>query len=186
VVATSSTRRKSQLLTLNSALRVTDIRGNVVTRLEKLAATLTLDATILALAGMERLGIHVTPDGSLAGPGIPNGLLATILSIEEMLPCVGQGALGLEVRDGHERAATVCERLNDLTSLQCVTAERAFLAGMGGGCQSPVAAYGEFINGQLRLRAVSFAEGPARRGEVTGPPEQAAELGRQLAARLQG
>jgi hydroxymethylbilane synthase len=186
VVATSSTRRKSQLLTLNSALRVTDIRGNVVTRLEKLAATLTLDATILALAGMERLGIHVTPDGSLAGPGIPRGLLATILTIEEMLPCVGQGALGLEVRDGHERAATVCERLNDLTTLQCVTAERAFLAGMGGGCQSPVAAYGEVINGQLRLRAVSFADGPARRGEVTGPPEQAAELGRQLAARLQG
>ncbi|MDB6066674.1 MAG: Porphobilinogen deaminase [Pedosphaera sp.] len=183
-VATSSTRRKSQLLAHRPDLNVVEIRGNVVTRMEKLAEHAELDATVLAAAGLERLHCHIAADGTLGGNGAPAGLLATILEPEIMLPCVGQGALGIEVRENDERIAALCERLNDFDTQQCVTAERAFLAGMGGGCQSPVAAYAEIIGGELRMRAVSFRDGTMRRGEARRPIKEAVELGRQLATEL--
>ncbi len=101
-----------------------------------------------------------------------------------MLPCVGQGAIGIEIRADDERITTVCERLNHFNTCQCVTAERAFLAGMGGGCQSPVAAYAEVIGGKLRMRALSFASGPLRRAEATRSLKEPVELGEELAAEL--
>jgi porphobilinogen deaminase len=186
VMATSSTRRKAQLLMLNPNLSVREIRGNVVTRLTKLAEQPELDATVLAMAGLLRLHFTISADGKLVGDAVPDGLLATVLEPDEMLPCVGQGALGIEVREEDGRIATICERLNDFNTLQSVTAERAFLAGMGGGCQSPVAALGEVTGAKLRLRALSFTDGPARRAEATRPLKEAAELGRQLAEELQG
>ncbi len=184
VVATSSTRRKAQLLTRNPALQVPDIRGNVLTRLQKLAERAELDATVLALAGISRLHYQITPEGRLQGEGVPEGLLATVLDLEVMLPCVGQGAVGLEVREGDERLAAVCERLNHFETLQCVTAERAFLAGMGGGCQSPVAAYAQVMGDQLQMRALSFASGPVRRAEAARALREAVQLGQHLAAEL--
>jgi porphobilinogen deaminase len=184
VVATSSTRRKAQLLTLNPGLKVPDIRGNVVTRLRKLAERAELDATVLALAGMTRLNFRVTPEGRLEGDAVPDGLLATILDTEVMLPCVGQGAVGIEVRSDDERIAAICERLNHFNTRQCVTAERAFLAAMGGGCQSPVAAYAEVVGSKLQMRALSYASGPVRRAQAKRPIKEAVELGQQLAADL--
>jgi len=184
VVATSSTRRRAQLLAQNPGLRVPDIRGNVVTRMTKLAEKPELDATVLALAGMSRLNFHVTTEGRLEGDAVPDGLLATIVDTEVMLPCVGQGAIGIEIREGDERLASICERLNDFNTNRCVTAERAFLAGMGGGCQSPLAAYAEVIGEQLRLRAISFTNGPVRSAEARRPLSEAVELGQQLAAEL--
>jgi porphobilinogen deaminase len=186
VVATSSTRRKAQLLTLNPCLKVPDIRGNVVTRMQKVAERAELDATVLALAGLTRLNFHITPEGRLEGDGVPDGLLATVLDTEVMLPCVGQGAVGIEVREQDERIAAICERLNHLHTRQCVIAERAFLAGMGGGCQSPVAAYAEVVGNQLQMRALSFASGPVRHARAKRPINEAAELGQQLAAELKG
>ncbi|MCX6930336.1 MAG: hydroxymethylbilane synthase [Verrucomicrobia bacterium] len=186
VVATSSTRRKAQLLTLNPDLKVPDIRGNVATRMKKLAERAELDATILALAGLTRLKFHITPEGRIEGEGVPEGLLAEVLDTEVMLPCVGQGAVGIEVRENDERIAAICERLNDVNTLQCVLAERAFLAAMGGGCQSPVAAYAEVVGHQLHMRALSFASGPVRRGQAKRPVNEALELGQQLAAELKG
>ena len=186
VVATSSTRRKAQLLTLNPGLKVPDIRGNVATRMQKIAERAELDATVLALAGLTRLNFHITPAGRLEGDAVPEGLLATILDTNAMLPCVGQGAVGIEVREGDARLAAICERLNHFDTRQCVTAERAFLAGMGGGCQSPVAAYAEVAGGQLQMRALSFASGPVRRAQAKRPLNEAAELGLQLAAELKG
>jgi hydroxymethylbilane synthase len=184
VVATSSTRRKAQLLTLNPGLKAPDIRGNVVTRLHKLAERAELDATVLALAGMTRLNFRVTPEGRLEGDAVPDGLLATILDPDVMLPCVGQGAVGIEVRSDDERIAAICERLNHFNTRQCVTAERAFLAAMGGGCQSPVAAYAEVIGTQLKMRALSYANGPVRRAQAKRPLKEPVELGQQLAAEL--
>jgi porphobilinogen deaminase len=184
VVATSSTRRRAQLMSHNSALKCPDIRGNVVTRMQKLATKPELDATVLALAGLSRLNFSVTAEGRLEGDAVPDGLLATILDTDVMLPCVGQGAIGLEIREADERIAAICERLNHFNTLQCVTAERAFLAAMGGGCQSPVAAYAEVIADKLRMRALSFAIGPVRRAEAARPLKEAAELGQQLAAEL--
>ncbi len=184
VVATSSTRRKAQLLTLNPGLKVPDIRGNVVTRMQKLAERAELDATVLALAGLARLNFRVTPTGWLEGDAVPDGLLATVLDTEVMLPCVGQGAVGIEVRESDERIAAICERLNHFNTRQCVLAERAFLAAMGGGCQSPVAAYAEVVGTQLEMRALSFASGPVRHARAKRPIKEAAELGQQLAAEL--
>jgi porphobilinogen deaminase len=186
VVATSSTRRKAQLLAHNDRLNVVEIRGNVVTRLQKLAEKAELDATVLALAGLTRLNFRITPEGRLEGDAVPDGLLAIALETEVMLPCVGQGAIALEVRADDERIAAICERLNHFNTHQCVNAERAFLAAMGGGCQSPVAAYAEVVSNQLRMRAVSFADGPVRRAEAKGPLKRAVELGQQLAAELKG
>jgi len=186
VVATSSTRRRAQLLTLNPGLKAPDIRGNVLTRIQKLAEKAELDATILALAGMTRLNYRINQQGELHGEKVPAGILATILDTQAMLPCVGQGAIGVEVREGDERIGEVCERLNDRQTFQCVTAERAFLAGMGGGCQSPVAAYAEVRQGKLHMQALSFASGPLRHAQATRALEEATELGRQLAAELSG
>jgi hydroxymethylbilane synthase len=78
----------------------------------------------------------------------------------------------------------ICEKLNHVATFQCVTAERAFLRGMGGGCQSPVAAYAEIAGKHITLRAVSFRDGPAKRSEGKRPVAKAAELGEQLAADL--
>jgi hydroxymethylbilane synthase len=186
VVATSSTRRKAQLLTLNPGLKVPDIRGNVVTRMQKVAERAELDATVLALAGLTRLNFRITPEGRLQGDTVPDGLLTTVLDTDVMLPCVGQGAVGIEVRAGDERIAAICERLNHWNTLQCVVAERAFLAAMGGGCQSPVAAYAEVVGSRLEMRALSFTHGPVRRAQAERPAKEATELGQQLAAELKG
>lgn len=183
-VATSSTRRKAQLLTQNPKLNVPEIRGNVVTRMTKLADQAELDATVLALAGISRLNFTITSEGKLEGDAVPDGLLATVLEVHEMLPCVGQGAVGIEVRAQDERIATICERLNHFNTLQCVTAERAFLAAMGGGCQSPVAALAEVNADKLRMRALSFTKGPMQRAEGSRPMKEAVALGQELAERL--
>ena len=102
---------------------------------------------------------------------MPDGLLATVLDLDVMLPCVGQGAIGIEIRADDERIAKIVERLNHFNTFQAVTAERAFLRGMGGGCQSPVAAYAEITGDKIVLRAVSFrdaGDGETRRGEASG------------------
>ena len=183
-IATSSTRRKAQLLAARPDLKIVEIRGNVTTRMQKVAEQTELDGTVLALAGISRLNFTIARNGTLHGEGAPDGLLASVLSLEEMLPAVGQGAIGIEIRADDERILNICERLNDFNTFQCVTAERAFLAGMGGGCQSPVAAYGEILKDKIFMSAVSFANGPMRRAEAKRSIKEAAELGQQLAGEL--
>ena len=191
VIATSSTRRQAQLLALRPDLKVIPTRGNVGTRLRKLAERAEFDGLILAAAGLNRLGIRVWSDGRLSpdensktAVAVSKGLLATHLALEEMLPCVGQGAIGIEARDGDERVAAICRRLNDLETFACVTAERAFLRAMGGGCLSPVAALAEIMGNEMRIRGVSFQDGTARKGEIKGVPADAVKLGERLAADL--
>lgn len=183
-IGTSSTRRQAQIQALRPDLRAEEIRGNVATRLQKLATQPGLDAVILAAAGLERLRMVIEPDGRLRGMSVPEGLRAVFLETSQMLPCVGQAALGIETRAGDERIAPVCQRLNDCDTWHCVVGERAFLNAMGGGCQSPVAALGEIADGRLTLRAVSFAGLGCRRGERRGVPGEAERLGRDLAGEL--
>jgi len=183
-IATSSTRRKEQLLAARPDLNVVEIRGNVTTRMQKVAERGELDATVLALAGITRLNFRVTPEGKLEGDAVPDGLLATVLDTDVMLPCVGQAAIGIEIRATDERIVKICERLNHFNTYHCVTAERAFLQAMGGGCLSPVAAYAEVIDEKIAMRAVSFRDGPAKRAEGKRPVAAAAALGEELAARL--
>jgi hydroxymethylbilane synthase len=183
-VATSSTRRQAQLLALRPDFKVVEIRGNVATRLRQLADQAELDATILAAAGLGRLHFHLTETGRLAGEGVPDGLLGMTLDTEEMLPCVGQGAIGLEIRADDEQAASLCRELNDESTFQCVTAERALLRALGGGCQMPIGAHATLEGTELRLRAVSFLQDKVRRAEATGPVNDAAALGERVAAQL--
>ena len=193
IIATSSTRRSAQVLERRPDLKVAPIRGNVPTRLKKLVEQSDMDATILAAAGLQRLHYQLLPDGRLLGPAdppaeagkqvyAPEGLLATLLPLEQMLPCVGQAAIGIEIREGDERVAAVCERLNDPATMECVAAERAFLQAMGGGCQLAVAAYAEISGEAIRMEAVSFLGKSPRRVEGRRKLGEAAELGRQLAA----
>jgi hydroxymethylbilane synthase len=183
-IATSSTRRKVQLQLVRPDLNIVEIRGNVATRMRKVAELVELDATVLALAGITRLNFTISSDGKLLGDAVPDGLLATVLEVEVMLPCVGQAAIGIEIRANDERVAKICEALNHLNTFQAVTAERAFLHGMGGGCQSPVAAYAEIAGKKLTMRAVSFRDGPAKRAEGERAAKEAVQLGEQLAVEL--
>ena len=182
-IATSSTRRKAQLLAARPDLNVIEIRGNVSTRMQKLAAQAEMDATVLAMAGLKRLSFLIGEDGRLGGDGVPDGLFATPLDVDMMLPCVGQAAVGIEIRAGDERITALCAGLNHPTTLQCVTAERSFLSAMGGGCQSPVGAYAEAVGDQLQLRAVSFIAG-CRRATANRPLTEPVELGEELARAL--
>src|ERR1039458_2249206 len=183
-IATSSTRRKEQLLAARPDFNVVEIRGNVTTRMQKVADRAELDATVLALAGITRLNFAIKPDGALTGDAVPDGLLATTLDLDVMLPCVGQGAIGIEIRADDERIAKIVERLNHFNTFQAVTAERAFLRGMGGGCQSPVGAHAEISGTKISLKAISFREETVKRGEGKRPIAEAALLGEQIAAEL--
>jgi len=183
-IATSSTRRKQSLLALRPDLKIVEIRGNVSTRMQKVAERGELDATILALAGMKRLNFNLNADGTISGDAVPDGLLATVLDLDVMLPCVGQGAIGIEIRSDDERIGKIVERLNHGATFHAVTAERAFLRGMGGGCQSPVGAYAEIAGDKISLKAISFRDETVKRGEGKKPIAEAAALGEQIAAEL--
>jgi len=171
-VATSSTRREAFLLDRRPDLKIVPIRGNVPTRLKRFAEKPELDALVLAAAGLIRLGYSFADIN-----GEP-------LSFDEMLPCVGQAAIGMEIRGEDSEIVALCAKLNEPTTFACVRAERAFLKSMGGGCQVPVAAYAEAKGDQLHLRAVSFLQKPPTRGELAGSINDPEALGERLAARL--
>lgn len=183
-IASSSTRRKMSLLAVRPDLDIVEIRGNVSTRIQKVADRPELEATILALAGLTRLNFKINADGTLSGDAVPAGMLATVLDLELMLPCVGQGAIGIEVRQNDERIAKIVARLNHADTFHAVTAERAFLLSMGGGCQSPVGAHAVISGGQISLKAISFRDEKVKRGEGKRPIVEAAALGEQVAADL--
>lgn len=184
VVASSSTRRQAQLKALRPDLRCVEIRGNVGTRLRKVAESKDFEATVLAAAGMNRLGYAIDAEGGLSGPDVPPGICAALFSTEDMIPAVGQAAVGLEIRVGDADLQAICDRLNDLATWQAVTAERAFLLAMGGGCQSPVAAHARLHDGRLHLTAISFQTGRSNLGAGSGAPDQAAEIGRTVALQI--
>jgi hydroxymethylbilane synthase len=185
-VATSSTRRSAQLLEHRPDLKIVPIRGNVGTRLNKLAAQAELDAIVLAAAGLERLGLKIGANGSLRGENIASGLLATAIDTADMLPCVGQAALGIEIREDDPLAEQICDKLNDSSTMQCVRAERAFLRGMGGGCQIPVGAFAEIHGQEIHMRVVSFLTDHPRRAEARGSVKEPEHLGRELARTVGG
>ncbi len=138
----------------------------------------------MASAGLNRLGIRIGEDGALEGREVPPGIRACLLPLDEMLPCVGQAAIGIEIRRGDRGVEALCERLNDGATLACVRAERSFLRAMGGGCLSPVAAHATIEGDELRIRAVALKGERLARGEARGPVGRAEELGAELAAGL--
>jgi hydroxymethylbilane synthase len=137
-VGTSSPRRQAQLLALRPDLDVVMLRGNVGTRLDKLAAG-QVDATLLALAGLKRLG---------------RGDVGTALSTDEMLPAVAQGAIGIEHRADDARAARLVAPLNDPPSAIAVRSERGVLERLDGSCRTPIAALATLAGDRVRLSAL--------------------------------
>jgi hydroxymethylbilane synthase len=174
VVGTSSLRRSAQLRRLRPDLRVVDLRGNVETRLKKVGEG-QADATLLALAGLERLGLA--------------SCATSILSTEEMLPAVAQGAIGVTCRSDDAGTRALLAPLNDALSATAVTCERSFLARLDGSCKTPIAGLAEISDGTLRFRGLILTpDGSQWYGiELTGAADNAerigADAGEELLAR---
>jgi hydroxymethylbilane synthase len=181
VVATTSTRRGVQILAKNHGLVIKPIRGNIVTRLEKISQQKELSAMVLAFAGLERLNFTINSNGRLLGDAVPDGLLSMRLEFDEMLPAAGQGSIGIEIRADDGRIEEICRLLNHYNTFQCVTAERAFLRAMGGGCQSPVAVCAEIEREVLAIRAISFHHTPPKSAKEKGDIRNPVELGEKVA-----
>jgi hydroxymethylbilane synthase len=170
-IGTASLRRRAQLLRYRGDFAIAPMRGNVGTRLDKLASG-EVDALVLALCGLERLGMA--------------GVASEILAPERMLPAVGQGALAIECRAGDEALRQRLAPLNDPATAACVAAERAMLAALDGSCRTPIAGLATIAEGRLGLDALLLApDGNAeRRGQVEGAIEDAVALGTELGERL--
>jgi hydroxymethylbilane synthase len=171
VVGSASLRRKAQILLHRPDLSVVNLRGNVGTRLQKLAEG-KVGATLLALAGLKRLGMA---DKATA-----------LLSVEEMLPAPGQGAIGIEIRSDDAEAKRWLASLDHQPTRIAVTAERALLASLDGSCRTPIAALAEITKDRLSLRGlIALPDGSEyHRETVEGPAAQAAELGRKAGEAL--
>ena len=169
VVGTSSLRRAAQLLAARPDLKTESLRGNVDTRLRK-AQEGQYDAIILAGAGLTRLGLdqHVTE----------------WLSLDAMLPAPGQGALAVQCRSTDQTTLDLLAALEDESTRRAVTAERAFLSGLGGGCAVPVAAYAEITRDQrleISLTGLVISEDGRKSIKVTDEGQDAQKLGNELA-----
>jgi len=168
-VGTSSLRRAAKILSLRPDIKTESLRGNVDTRLRK-ALDGQYDAIILAGAGLTRLGLdsHVTE----------------WLSLDAMLPAPGQGALAIQCRADDQTTLDLLASLEDDSTRKCVTAERAFLQGLGGGCAVPVAAYAEVNSHQsslISLTGLVISEAGRKAVKVTGQGTAPIHLGSELA-----
>jgi len=170
-VGTSSLRRAAQLRAKRPDLEIENIRGNVDTRLRKLDEG-QYDAIVLASAGLRRLGWE--------------NRITELLDLEVMCPAVGQGALAVETRADGGAALEIAKRLEHRDSRIAVTAERAVLAALGGGCQVPIGAYATVDPGAVHLRAIIVSPDGTEiiREQASGAAEDAANLGRALGDRL--
>ncbi len=170
-IGTSSLRRQCQLRALRPDLEILDLRGNVGTRLGKLDAG-DYAAIVLACAGLKRLGLQER--------------ITLALADEVMLPAIAQGVIGIECRRSDPRVRELIDPLNHTETAIRTRAERAMNARLAGGCQAPVAGYSEILDGNLELRGlVGRPDGSdIVRGAITGPPEEAEALGRELAEDL--
>ena len=170
-VGTSSLRRKAQLLHYRPDLRISDLRGNLDTRLKKLE-TEKLDAILLAEAGLKRLGLE--------------HLITQVLPKDISLPAVGQGALAIEAREDDAEVLDMLAFLNDPDTRAATTAERSFLNELEGGCQVPMGVYGRIENNEVCLEAAIFSvDGySAIRDSLCSGRAGAEEMGRRLAQRM--
>jgi len=175
-VGTSSLRRVAQVRFLRPDLEIVPLRGNVPTRVRKVETHDGLDAALLAIAGLERLGL---------------GDKGSVLDPLDVMPAPGQGALGIEVRDDDNMTRKVLEPLHDPASAMAVTAERALLAALGGGCQAPVAAWvGTGDGGRGKGRLFGRVTAPDGSVQLTASaeidPNRPERAGEAVARLLQG
>ena len=171
IVGTSSLRRRAQLAALRPDLEIVDLRGNLDTRLRKLDEG-QFQAIILAAAGLNRLGMSSKATG--------------YFNAREMLPAVGQGALGIELRKDDSELLAGLAFLNDAKTTVAVAAERAFLHRLEGGCQVPIGAFAEVTDGQVKLTGlVASVDGKVvLKDSIAGSIGEAHDLGTRLANKL--
>jgi hydroxymethylbilane synthase len=170
-IGTSSLRRRCQIKALRPDLEIIDIRGNLGTRLKKLDEG-RYDALILAAAGIKRLGL--------------TDRINEYLSTGILMPAIGQGALGIEIRDNDPFVEKIVRPLNNTATSICVNAERALSRQLNGGCHAPIAGMAELKQQKLTLRALVGSLDGARiiRAEVSGNPEDAIVLGQAAGLEL--
>ena len=170
-VGTGSPRRRTQLMHLRPDLVVGDIRGNVETRLAKLDEG-QFDAIVLAEAGLNRLELA--------------DRITEVLSWTVMLPAIGQGALGIEVRQDDHTTAQLLAPLDDWSTRAAVTAERTMLSALNGGCLAPIGAWARDDNGDLKLDGVVLSPDGSRRlaASATGATDDPQQIGNEVAASL--
>jgi hydroxymethylbilane synthase len=170
-LGTSSLRRQSQLAHVRSDLKMMEIRGNVDTRIEKLKRG-DYEAIVLAKAGLDRLGLA--------------GNITEVLSTEICLPAAGQGAIGIEARSEDSETLQVVAQLNDVESHAGVTAERAALAGLEGGCQVSIGAWGRLEDGRFILDVAVLSPDGTKRISERGEGKQADAwmIGEEVASKL--
>jgi hydroxymethylbilane synthase len=174
VVGTASLRRQAMVKRVRPDLAIVPLRGNVETRLRKIEAG-EADATLLAVAGLKRLGLldHAT----------------ALLDVDEFLPAVGQGAIGIETRSDDVSTRELVAKINDADTATAVTAERAFLAVLDGSCRTPIGGHARVSNNVIHFRGMIIKPDGSAAFEVfrEGSPAQSAELGadagRELKAR---
>ncbi len=169
-IGTSSLRRRAQLLRLRPDLRVMDLRGNLDTRIRKLNAGL-YEAIVVAYAGVKRLGLK---------------LLMSVIPLEEFLPQAGQGALGIEIRQGRTDLEEIVKILDDAPAHLCIDAERQVLSGLGGGCHAPIGVYARIEGDKIIINAGVFSlDGKtAIKDKISGAKKDAGSLGLSLADKL--
>ncbi|WP_018968812.1 hydroxymethylbilane synthase [Rubritalea marina] len=167
-VASSSCRRQKMLRHLRPDIEMVDIRGNVPTRLRKLAENPDLDGILLAEAGLVRLGYDATGTMSTEAGDV----FGQRVEPETFLPAAGQGAVALEVRSGDDRVRKFAEALNHAETMTRITAEREFLRLLNGGCHTPVGVATQLLGDKLMMEAIVFPE-----GEGVGVPMQAQVAG---------
>ncbi len=171
VIGTGSLRRSVQLNNVRSDVEVCGIRGNVDTRLRKVASR-QVDGVILAAAAMHRLGLA--------------DKITEYLSIDQFIPAIGQGALAVEARQDDARILKLAGTVNHLATWQEITAERAFLHALGGGCRAPIAALATRKDGKLEISGMVSDTGGKRllTGSYTGESVNAAAVGVELAKKM--
>jgi hydroxymethylbilane synthase len=171
VVGSSSLRRQAQVKRLRPDLQAVHFRGNVETRLAKLNQGM-VDATLLALAGLMRLGLE--------------GHVTSVLSTDEMLPAVAQGVICVSCRSRDEKTRDLLQALNDASTATAVACERAFLAQLDGSCRTPIAGLAEIADGALRFRGLVLNPEGTEWHEVEqrGAPSDAATIGAESGREL--
>jgi hydroxymethylbilane synthase len=181
-VATGSVRRKHQLLWKRAGLKIVDLRGNVLTRLRKLAAN-EWDAVVLARAGLDRLGLS-PPLNEINFED--SQFFLEVLPSEIFLPAGGQGIIALQIRVGDESTKAIVDPVNDRETLLCLRAEREFLRLLHGDCNSPVGVLAKIDDGKMKLHAQVFDQGLAAplEGKVEGERVDGEHLAAQLLTQI--
>ena len=184
IVATGSVRRKHQLRWKRPDLEIVDLRGNVMTRLRKLAID-QWHAIILARAGLERLGLE-TKEKRVRFE--ESEFFIEVLPQEFFLPAGGQGVIAMQVRSGDDRARMLVEPLNDFDTRLCLRAEREFLRLLHGDCNQPVGVLAMVDGTVMKIRGQVFdlEATPPRKGSIEGPSEDAEQLAARLWEQING